>query len=117
MSDDYPGLAKDLMRSIGQLRKGIPETMEPFGKLGQAVYGEGGALDHKTRELIALAIAIAIRCDGCIAFHARAVCEQDATRQEVLDTISVAIHMGGGSSLVYSAEALRAYDQFLAERG
>ena len=70
-----------------------------------------GALDSKTKELIAIAIAIATRCDGCIGFHAKAAIRAGASREEVLETISMAIYMGAGPSMIYAAEALRAFDE------
>ncbi|MCC0056682.1 MAG: carboxymuconolactone decarboxylase family protein [Rhodobiaceae bacterium] len=73
--------------------------------------GAPGALDGKTKELIALAIGIAARCDGCLAFHAKAAIEAGASRAEILETIGVAIYMGGGPSMIYGAEALEAFDQ------
>ena len=65
----------------------------------------------KTKELIAIAIAIATRCDGCIGFHAKAAIRAGASREEVLETISMAIYMGAGPSMIYAAEALRAFDE------
>ena len=79
--------------------------------MGKAAYGNG-ALDAKTKELIALAIGITVRCDGCISHHTKRVCELGATRAEVVEVIGVAIHMGGGPSMVYGGEALRAFDTF-----
>ena len=67
--------------------------------------------DSKTKELIALAIGIAARCDGCLAFHAKAAAKYGATREEILETIAVAVYMGGGPSMIYGAEALEAFDQ------
>ena len=70
-----------------------------------------GALSVKTKELIAFAIAISVRCDGCIAHHSQAVLKAGASRQEVSEMIGVAILMGGGPASIYGAEALRAFDQ------
>ena len=70
----------------------------------------------KTKELIALAIGIAGRCDGCIGFHTKAAIQQGATRQEVLETIDVAVYMGGGPSYVYGAQALEAFDQLATSK-
>ena len=66
----------------------------------------------KTKELIALAIGVAVRCDGCIGFHAKACLELGATREEVAETLAMTVYMGGGPNLMYAADALRAYDQF-----
>ena len=71
-----------------------------------------GVLDKKTKELIALAIAVATHCKGCIADHARAAVRTGATHQEAAEALAVAIQMGGGASANYAADALRAFDQF-----
>ena len=73
-----------------------------------------GALDVKTKELIAIAIAIAARCDGCVGFHVKAAIKAGATREEVLETVSMAIYMGAGPSMIYAAETLRAFDELTA---
>ncbi|MFQ5955203.1 MAG: carboxymuconolactone decarboxylase family protein [Kiloniellales bacterium] len=111
MIQDCPQMAKELSSGIKLMRQGIPDTMKGFSALAQAAL-EAGALDTKTKELMALAIGIAVRCDGCIAFHSKAALDQGATRQEVLEVIAMAIYMGGGPSMVYGAQALEAYDQF-----
>lgn len=113
MKKDYPQIAKDLSQEIATLRKGIPDTMEAFSALARSAT-ETRALDVKTKELIACAIAIALRCDGCIAFHVKAARRAKATREELLETIAMAIYMGGGPSMVYGAEALSAFDEFEA---
>ena len=108
---DYAERAKAVSSGAAALRKAHPELMAAFAGLGQAAYANG-VLDHKTKELIALAISIAVRCDGCVAAHGRSVHQLGASRQEVVEVIGVAVHMGGGPSMVYGAEALRAYDAF-----
>jgi len=115
VSTDFPELAKDLSANIAGLRKGIPDTMKAFSSLAKAATAKG-ALDPKTKELIAMAIGVAVRCDGCIAFHAKAAEQLGADRQEMLETLGMAIYMGGGPSMVYAAEALSAFDQFAAKR-
>ncbi|NCU11246.1 MAG: carboxymuconolactone decarboxylase family protein, partial [Sphingomonadaceae bacterium] len=65
-----------------------------------------------TKELLAMAIAVAIRCDGCIAFHAKAALQNGATREEIMETMGLAIYMGAGPSLMYAAQAVEAFDQF-----
>jgi AhpD family alkylhydroperoxidase len=72
------------------------------------------ALDAKTKELIALGIAVAVRCDDCIAFHAKAAVEQGATRDEVSETLGMAIYMGAGPSVMYASHAFEAFTQFKA---
>ena len=94
---------------MGELRKAMPEPARGFAQLAQAAIAPG-ALDSRTKELIALAIGITARCDGCLAFHAKAAKKYGATREEVVETIAVALYMGGGPSMIYGAEALSAFD-------
>ncbi len=74
------------------------------------------ALDSKTKELIALGIAVAIRCDACVAFHAESAVKRGATREEVMETMGMAIYMGAGPSVMYAAKAVEAFDQFAARK-
>ncbi|MBE0529328.1 MAG: carboxymuconolactone decarboxylase family protein [Rhodospirillales bacterium] len=113
MSKDFPQMAKDLSRAIGVLRKGATEPLQGFSALAKAAT-KAGTLDPKTKELIATAIGIAVRCDGCIAFHVKAARELGASREEMVETIAMAIYMGGGPSLIYGAMTLEAWDQFEA---
>jgi len=91
----------------------VPDAIKAFGTLSREAQ-KAGALDHKVKELIALAIGVSTRCDGCIAYHARNSVRAGATRQEVAETLAVAVQMGGGPAMVYAADALRAYDEFAA---
>ncbi len=115
MYKDWKQVAKELSALMVETRRGIPEVGKAFQQLAAAATAEG-VLDTKTKELIALAIGITARCDGCVAFHAGAAVRHGANREEVLETIGMAIYMGGGPSLVYGAQALEAYEQF-AEAG
>ena len=91
----------------------VPDAIKAFGTLSREAQ-KAGALDHKVKELIALAIGVSTRCDGCIAYHARNSVRAGATRQEVAETLAVAVQMGGGPAMVYAADASRAYDEFAA---
>ena len=94
---------------MAALRKAMPEQSRGFAQLAQAAIAPG-VLDSKTKELIALAIGITARCDGCLAFHAKAARKLGATRAEIIEIIGVAVYMGGGPSMIYGAEALDAFD-------
>jgi AhpD family alkylhydroperoxidase len=98
-------------RRMAEVRKGIPDAAKGFAELAKAAIAPG-ALDSKTKELIALAIGITARCDGCLAYHARSAARLGATREEVVETIGVSVYMGGGPSMIYGAEALAAFDAF-----
>lgn len=110
MAKNWAEFSKDVDGRSAALFKGAQGTMQAFRNLVREA-GKDSALDKKSKELIALGIAIAIRCEGCLSFHVRAVIKYGATRDEVLDVIGVAIEMGGGPSAVYGAEALEAFDQ------
>ncbi len=113
MHKDWRAENSSLSEAISNYRALAPEVAKAFSELASAANGPG-ALDMKTKELIALAIGIAGRCDGCIGFHTAAAIRLGATREEVIETIGMAIYMGGGPSYVYGAQALEAFDQ-LAE--
>jgi AhpD family alkylhydroperoxidase len=111
MEKNYAELTKRISGDIRKLRKDIPDTMQAFSALAQAATRDG-ALDRKTKELIALALGVAARCDGCIGFHTEALVKLGATRQEIEETLGMAVYMGGGPSLMYAADAIAAYEEF-----
>jgi AhpD family alkylhydroperoxidase len=108
---NYSEITKNISKYIGELRKATPDAMAGFSALAQGATKDG-ALDKKTKELIALAIGVAVRCDGCIGFHAKTLKDLGATREEIAETMAMSVYMGGGPSLMYAADALRAFDQF-----
>ncbi len=101
----------DVMGGIGELGKEIPESVNAFFKLHHAALADG-ALPKATKELLALAIGIAVRCGGCITCHVKDALTSGATPEQVYETIGVAILMGGGPSAVYGAEAAKAVKEF-----
>jgi AhpD family alkylhydroperoxidase len=99
-----------LRATMAALGRELPGVMGAFTRLhGEAA--RDGALSAKTKELIALAIGITVRCNGCIAVHVHDALRAGAGREEVLETIGVAILMGGGPSVVYGAEAMSVLDR------
>ena len=111
MVKNYPECYKSLLDMQQKLSEELPGPMKSFDSLYQEVLTDA-ALDRKAKELIALGIGIAVRCDGCISYHVHDALEAGATRKEIIETIGVAILMGGGPSMVYGCEALEALDQF-----
>jgi AhpD family alkylhydroperoxidase len=111
---EWPEVAGNLSQALKPLRQGLPEAMTAFSGLARAAL-EPKALSTKTKELIALAISVATRCDGCIAFHAEAAVKHGASREEIVETMGMAIYMGAGPSVMYAAQALEAFDQFAAK--
>ena len=111
MNKDWTAMTTELSRAIREVRVGAPGVMKGFSALAQAA-GQTGALDAKTKELMAMAIAVATRCDGCIAFHAESAAKLGASREEIMEAMGMAIYMGAGPSLMYAAQAVEAFDQF-----
>lgn len=99
------------MEKLGQ---SMPETMQAFGGMHESAVKDG-ALDKKTKELIALGIAITVRCDGCISYHVHDALGAGATKEQIVETVGMAILMGGGPSVVYGIEAMQAVEQFEKE--
>ena len=114
MNKDYKAITSDIREGMGQLRKDIPEVIQGFNAMSSAA-GRDGALDAKTKELIALAIGVAGHCDGCIGFHTQALAKLNASREEVAETLGMAVYMGGGPSLMYAADAMQAFLDVQAE--
>ncbi len=111
MSKNYPDITARISSNLKVLRKDINDTMSGFSAMAGAATKDG-ALDKKTKELIALAIGVSTRCDGCIGFHTEALVKLGATREEIEETLGMAIYMGGGPSLMYAADAMLAFEQF-----
>lgn len=113
MSKDYIEITSSISSNLKTLRSDIKDVMQGFSAMAQAATKDG-ALDKKTKELIALGIAISTRCDGCIGFHIEALVKLGTTKAEIEETLGMAIYMGGGPSLMYAAEAMLAFEQFSA---
>jgi AhpD family alkylhydroperoxidase len=96
---------------MGRYGMEYPEMMAGFAQLHKAGSTDG-ALSAKIKELIALSIAITVRCDGCIAFHVHDAIGAGASHEEIVEAIGVAILMGGGPAVVYGSQALEALKQF-----
>jgi len=113
--NDWPQFTTGLNTLLRDLRGGAPAIMKAFAGMAKAATASN-ALDSKTKELIALGIAVAVRCDDCIAFHAKAAVEHGATRDEVSETLAMAIYMGAGPSVMYASHAFEAFTQFEASK-
>ena len=111
ITENWPDVTKELAAQLRNLRGSVPEVMKGFATLAQTALASK-ALDGKTKELIALAIAVAVRCDDCIGFHVKAALKEGASRDEVTETLGMAIYMGAGPSVMYASHALEAFAQF-----
>ena len=109
-SKSFVQITSDLSKGMEALRAEIPDTMKGFGSMAKEAMKEG-ALSALEKELIALAIGVSARCDGCIGFHVKALIKLGATRQELDEMLAIAVYMGGGPALMYAAEAVHAWDE------
>lgn len=112
---NWEQMTKDVTAQMRNLRDGSPEVMKAFANIAHAATAPK-ALDGKVKELIALGIAVAVRCDDCIGFHVKAALKQGASRDEVMETLGMAIYMGAGPSVMYATHALDAFAEFEAQR-
>jgi AhpD family alkylhydroperoxidase len=101
----------DLRGPYRALTAAIPNVMSGYAALHDAAFVEG-VLGVKTKELIALSIAITRECDGCIAAHGRNLARLGATTEEVAEMIAVSITMNGGPGLVWGPRALEAFLEY-----
>lgn len=105
---DWNDYQKQLMARIGEIGNLSPDTVRGYQALSTAG-AKTGHLDAKTRELIALAVAITRQCDGCITVHTDAAAKHGATREEVAEALGVAIAVNAGAALVFSARVMDAF--------
>ncbi|MDA3913633.1 carboxymuconolactone decarboxylase family protein [Oleiagrimonas sp.] len=107
----YKTLTHDLNQALATFRSEQPETMTGFSATAKAALAPG-ALSAEHKELMALAIGIATHCEGCIGFHVKTLVRMGVPREQFMEMLAVAVYMGGGPSLMYAAEAVRAHEQF-----
>ncbi len=109
----FHDVTSEVTRNLAYMRSDLPDVMKGFNDLGRAA-AHDGALDRKTKELIAVALGVASHCDPCIGFHVKAFVRHGGTKRELAEALAMAVYMGGGPSLMYSAHALAAMDEFIA---
>lgn len=113
MSKNYREITRRVSANLAKLRADVPDITKGFSAMAQAATRDG-ALDKKTKELIALALGVAAHCDACIGSHIDSLIKLGATRGEVEEALGMAVYMGGGPSLMYAADALGAYEEMSA---
>jgi AhpD family alkylhydroperoxidase len=106
---DWNTYRQQLVAGVGDFGKLNPDIVRGYSTLSRAGL-KAGHLDEKTRELIALAVAITLRCDGCITVHSAAARQRGATREELAEVLGVAVSVNAGAAVVYSTRALDAFD-------
>ncbi len=109
----YHEMQDELRDEYAKLRQAVPDVVSGYAGLHRAAMADG-ELSAKTKELLALAVAVTRQCDGCIAAHARGAARRGATAQEIAETAGVCILMNGGPATVYGSKALAAYEEFAA---
>ncbi|WP_417808588.1 carboxymuconolactone decarboxylase family protein [Thioclava sp.] len=112
----YKAKIDEMRNELRVMGKSIPETMSGFATLSKAVK-ENGPLDGKTKEFIALGMAVVLRCEPCIMFHTEALMKAGATREELSDVLAMAIQMGGGPGVMYAGHAMACWDELAAAKG
>lgn len=107
-------IISDLRGPTREFRRSAPETWEGFGQLHKEAVADG-VVPGAMKELVALAIAVAQHCDGCVAYHAKAAARKGATREAAVEVLGVALLMAGGPASVWAPRALAAFDEFAAD--
>lgn len=115
MDKSFNDITRRAMQAMDAMRSEIPETMQGFATMASGAL-KAGAIDELHKELIALAIGVTARCDACIAFHVKALVRLGVSREQLMETLGICTYMGGGPALMYAAEAVHAYDEFIARK-
>lgn len=111
MSKSFKEVTQEIKQLLVPFRKEAKDSMAGFDAMAKAAMAPG-VLSELDKELIATSIAVSTRCDGCIGFHVKSLVRLGATREHVNEMLAVAVYMGGGPSLMYAAEVLRAFEEF-----
>ena len=107
---DWKSFIKDTRKKFANLNKEIPDTFEGFNLMGKEAK-KNGIVDEKTKEFVALGIAISTRCESCIGMHVESLIRLGTSREELVEVLAMCSYMGGGPSITFSAKALEAYEQ------
>ena len=107
---DWKLYLEQTRNNFGVLNKEIPDTFKGFGIMGQEAKKKG-VIDEKTKEFVALGIAVSSRCESCIGLHIESLIKLNASRDEIIEILAMCCYMGGGPSITFSSKALEAYDQ------
>lgn len=110
MSKSFVEITDSVSKALDTFRAAAPETMQGFSAMAKSAL-KAGALSALDKELIALAIGVSSHCDACIGFHIKALIRLGVTREQLMETLAVCTYMGGGPSLMYAGEAVRAYEE------
>ena len=107
---DWKSFIKDTRKKFANLNKEIPDTFEGFNLMGKEAK-KNGIVDEKTKEFVALGIAISTKCESCIGMHVEALISLGTSKEELVEILAMCSYMGGGPSITFSAKALEAFEQ------
>lgn len=110
MMQDWNAYRETLLERVGDYAKQSPDVMRGLATIDNAA-ARTGHLEPKMHELIALAVAVTTRCDGCISVHTKKAVEAGATLEEISEALGVAIALNAGAALTYSARVIETYQQ------
>lgn len=110
---DWKAQLADASQALAAYRRATPNGAAGFTGMHKAAMGPG-ALSVRQKELMCIAIGIIRQCNDCIGFHVKAAIAAGASREEIVETVTVTMYMGGGPAYMYGAKALEAYDQLTA---
>jgi AhpD family alkylhydroperoxidase len=104
---DWNGYHGQILQTLAQLGRLSPDTLRGYRTLSEAG-AKTAHLDVKTRELVALAVAVTVRCDGCIVVHTDAALKHGASREDIAEALGVAVAVNAGAALIFSTRVLDA---------
>ncbi|WP_066804659.1 carboxymuconolactone decarboxylase family protein [Moraxella oblonga] len=110
---DWKAIGTHTKKSFGKLGKNHPKMLEAYGNLDEAINAEG--LDAKTKELIAIAVAVTTRCESCIAVHTEKALAAGASDAEIAGALATAISLNAGATYAYALRAMEAVEQHKGE--
>ncbi len=110
MSHHIKGFLEKFQADTEKMKQLTPDVMAGFGGLFQKIMKDG-ALSVKQKELIALAIGLALRCEPCIILHVKKCLEAGASKEEILEAASVVVMMQGGPSYTHLPLVIEALEE------
>ena len=105
---DWNEYHKQILAITGEIGKISPDIIRGYRGLSEAGI-KTSILGAKTRELIAIAVAVTRECDGCITVHTDAAIKQGATREEIVEALGVTVAVNAGAALVFSTRVMDAF--------
>ena len=105
---EYKGQVTAAIREISASNRDLVKAYAEFHHANS----QSKHLDAKTRELIALAVAVTLRCDGCVNAYSESAVKAGASKDEIVDALGVAVMVNAGATMVYSAHTIDAFNAY-----